>query len=496
MDGWGLGTVPAADAIQTANTPFIDSLNLQYPHSTLVASGESVGLPPGQMGNSEVGHLNLGAGRIVYQELQRINAAIADGTFATNPTLLAAITKAKADNVTLHLMGLVSNGGVHSHINHLKALVSLCHTHQVPQLSIHAFTDGRDCDPKSGAAFITELQSHLQKTTGHIATLCGRYYAMDRDKRWERVALAYNALVHGQGTESSDLVNSLISNYEINLTDEFTKPIINTNTPAKQRTIKNGDIVISFNFRTDRCREITEVLTQHPVPVHAMQPLAINYTTMTEYDASYKNVNVVFETDNLHKTLGEVIANAGLQQLRMAETEKYPHVTFFFNGGRELPFEGERRIMAASPKVATYDLQPQMSATELTNLLLPELQKAEADFICVNYANADMVGHTGVFSAVVQAVETVDACVQKVVTSALASNYTILLTADHGNADFMINPDGTPNTAHTLNLVPYWLISNTIKPTLRPGILADVAPTLLKIMNLPKPAQMTGEPLY
>ncbi len=495
MDGWGKGIVPKADAIAAAHTPFVNSLYNNYPNSTLITCGNSVGLPVGQMGNSEVGHLNLGAGRIVYQELQRINVAINEGTFATNPTLLAAIHKAKLNGVTLHLIGLVSNGGVHAHINHIKAITTLCHNHNLQQVSIHAFTDGRDTDPKSGLAFITELETHLQQTTGTIATITGRYYAMDRDKRWERVKLAYDALVHNTGEVTNNLQATIQQHYDNNVTDEFLKPIINTNCALQNRNIKDGDVVISFNFRTDRGREITEVLTQNDMPEYGMHKLAIDYTTMTQYDEKFENVHVVFKTDNLENTIGEVIANAGLKQIRIAETEKYPHVSFFFSGGREKEFVGETRLMTPSPKVATYDLQPQMSAADITQLILPQIEKAEVDFVCLNFANTDMVGHTGVWQAVITAAETVDSCVQQIVTKALEKDYVILLTADHGNADYMINEDGTPNTAHTVNLVPYWIIGNNYHPILKPGKLADVAPTLLTIMGLTIPPEMTGEQL-
>ncbi len=496
MDGWGMGIIPSANAIEAAKTPFVDSLYKDYANSTLITCGEDVGLPEGQMGNSEVGHLNLGAGRIVYQELQRINVAIKDESFAKNETLLDAIHKAKATNKTLHLIGLVSNGGVHSHINHIKAITTICIQNDFTNVAIHAFTDGRDTDPKSGLGFITELQKHLHTTTGEIATITGRYYAMDRDKRWERVQLAYNALVHNTGTASNDIIKTITENYSNNITDEFLQPIINTTVSEEKRKIKNGDIVISFNFRTDRCREITEVLTQQDMPEFGMQKLNLDYTTMTEYDKNFKDIKVIFKTDNLENTIGEVIANAGLKQIRIAETEKYPHVSFFFSGGREKEFVGEKRLMAPSPKVATYDLQPEMSAVELTNLILPEIENSTADFICLNFANADMVGHTGVWEAVIKAIETVDSCVEKIVQAALKNDYTIFLTADHGNADFMINDDGTPNTAHTVNLVPYWIIDKTLKPTLRPGKLADVATTILKIMGIAAPKEMTGKILF
>ncbi len=485
MDGWGLGKVKSSDAIQNANVPFVSSLYSKYPNTTLVTCGEAVGLPDGQMGNSEVGHLNLGAGRIVYQELQRINVAVRDGSFAKNPVLLDSIRNAK----TLHLIGLVSDGGVHSHINHLKAILNICKTEGKNNVVVHAFTDGRDTDPKSGLHFITELQQHIQQTVGKIGTISGRYFAMDRDKRWERVKLAYDAMVLGIGEHASDPVKAVADAYEHNITDEFIKPTVID--PAA--TIKDGDTVICFNFRTDRCREITQVLTQTDMPEFDMKKLAIHYTTMTEYDKTYKNVNVVFETDNLNNTLGEVLQRNHKKQIRIAETEKYPHVTFFFNGGRELPFENEERIMVPSPKVATYDLQPEMSAFELTGKIIPQIENESADFICLNYANADMVGHTGVFAAGIKAAETVDACVEKVVTAALKHGYTVFLTADHGNADYMINEDGTPNTAHTLNLVPLFVIDKEWNGTLKPGKLGDIAPSILTMMGLPIPPEMTGE---
>lgn len=493
MDGWGLGKSKENDAIQNANTPFVSSLYSKYPHSTLVTCGRSVGLPEGQMGNSEVGHLNLGAGRIVYQELERINVAIENGEFEKNPALLSSIHYAKENNKPLHLMGLVSNGGVHSHINHLKALTSICKKHGLENVYIHAFTDGRDTDPKSGIDFLKDLQQHLENTTGKIATVTGRYYAMDRDKRWERVKFAYDALVHRTGKITADIFSAIYSSYEQNVTDEFLLPIINSGTPGS--AIKDGDAVICFNFRTDRCREITEVLTQAAFPEYNMKPLNIDYTTMTRYDHKFNNIHVIFEKDDLKNTLGEVLADAHKTQIRIAETEKYPHVTFFFSGGREVPFEGEKRIMIPSPKVATYDLQPEMSAYKVMEALLPEIKNKSADFICLNFANADMVGHTGVWEAVIKAVETVDKCVKEIVTAALENDYAIFLTADHGNADYMKNEDGTPNTAHTKNLVPYFIIDKKSKGNLKPGKLGDVAPTLLTLMGLSIPGEMTGEVL-
>ncbi|MBP7556082.1 MAG: 2,3-bisphosphoglycerate-independent phosphoglycerate mutase [Chitinophagaceae bacterium] len=494
MDGWGLGKVASADAIQHANAPFTRSLYDRYPHTTLVTCGEAVGLPDGQMGNSEVGHLNLGAGRIVYQELQRINVAIREGEFGRNPQLLRSIQYAKANGKALHLLGLVSDGGVHSHINHLKAIIDVCEAQGLSEVYIHAFTDGRDCDPKSGLGFITQLQAHLNTSVGRIATVSGRYYAMDRDKRWERVKLAYDALVNGVGEKATDAIDAIEKSYAAGITDEFIKPTVIIN-EAQQPLglIHENDAVIAFNFRTDRCREITEVLTQTDFPDYNMHQLKLDYTTMTQYDHKFKNVHVIFENDDLRQTLGEVLQDNGKKQIRMAETEKYPHVTFFFNGGREVPFEGETRIMVPSPKVATYDLKPEMSAYELTDALLPQLQQKAADFVCINYANADMVGHTGVWEAAIKAVETVDKCVEKVVTTGLANGYTIFLTADHGNSDYMINEDGSPNTAHTLNLVPFFVIDNEWKGTLKPGKLGDIAPTILHMMQLPVPAVMTGQ---
>ena len=493
MDGWGLGKNKNSDAIQNAKTPFVSGLYNKYAHTTLTTCGEEVGLPDGQMGNSEVGHLNLGAGRIVYQELQRINVAIRTGEFAKNEVLLKAIRFAKENNKPLHLIGLVSDGGVHSHTSHLKAICDVAKQEGLSNVFIQAFTDGRDCDPKSGLGFLTSLQEHLDKSVGQIASVTGRYYAMDRDKRWERVKLAYDALTKGVGHASDNILSAVKESYDAGVTDEFIKPIINSK--AVNATIKEGDVVICFNFRTDRCREITVALTQQDFPEQDMHRLNLHYTTMTEYDQTFKNVNVMFENDNLVNTIGEVLAANGKKQIRIAETEKYPHVTFFFSGGREQPFEGETRIMAASPKVATYDLQPEMSAFELADKLVPEIEKGYADFICLNFANADMVGHTGVFSAVVKAVETVDTCVGRVVTAALKQDYTILLTADHGNADHMINDDGSPNTQHSLNPVPLFVIDNEWKGTVAEGKLGDLAPTLLHIMGLNIPKEMTGKVL-
>jgi 2,3-bisphosphoglycerate-independent phosphoglycerate mutase len=453
-----------------------------------------VGLPEGQMGNSEVGHLNLGAGRIVYQELQRINVAVSDGSFAKNEVLLNSVRLAKKNQKPLHLIGLVSDGGVHSHINHLKAIIDVCKNEKLDDVFIHAFTDGRDTDPKSGLGFIKDLQSHLNKTVGKIGSVSGRYYAMDRDKRWERVKLAYDALVNGEGEKATDAVEAIENSYKKNITDEFIRPCVVVDEAQRPLArIKDGDVVICFNFRTDRCREITQVLTQIDLPDFGMKKLSLDYTTMTEYDHSFKNIHIVFSNDNLINTLGEVLEQHHLKQIRIAETEKYPHVTFFFSGGREIPFEGEKRILIPSPKVATYDLKPEMSAYEVTNALLPEIANKTADFICLNYANADMVGHTGVWDAAIKAVETVDSCVEKVVTAGLENGYTSFVTADHGNSDYMINEDGTPNTAHTLNPVPFFIIDNEWRGKIRPGKLADIAPTILTMMDIALPKEMTGE---
>lgn len=494
MDGWGLGKVASADAIQNAKTPFVTSLYSRYPNTTLITCGEAVGLPDGQMGNSEVGHLNLGAGRIVYQELQRINVAVRDGSFAKNEILLNAIRFAKKNNKPLHLLGLVSNGGVHSHIDHLKAITDVCKKEKLSEVFIHAFTDGRDCDPKSGLGFIKELQEHLNGSVGKIASVSGRYYAMDRDKRWERIKLCYDALVNGVDEKATDAIEAVENSYRKNVTDEFIKPtVIIAEDQQPLAKIKGGDVAICFNFRTDRCREITQVLTQIDLPAYDMKKLSLYYTTMTEYDKTYKDVNVIFETDNLNNTLGEILELHGLKQIRIAETEKYPHVSFFFSGGRESPFDGEKRIMIPSPKVATYDLKPEMSAFEVTEALLPEIKNKTADFICLNYANADMVGHTGVWEAAIKAVETVDKCVSQVITTGLENGYTTFLTADHGNSDYMINEDGSPNTAHTMNPVPFFIIDKEWKGEIKPGKLGDIAPTILTMMQLPIPKEMTGE---
>ncbi|HOZ50214.1 MAG TPA: 2,3-bisphosphoglycerate-independent phosphoglycerate mutase [Chitinophagaceae bacterium] len=494
MDGWGHGKIAASDAIQHANVPFVKSLYSQYPHAELITCGEAVGLPDGQMGNSEVGHLNIGAGRIVYQELQRINVAIRDGELKSNLIFQNTLNYAKTNSKTLHLIGLISDGGVHSHINHLKAICDYCNESQIQSVMLHLFTDGRDTDPKSGYGFIEEIQEYLKNSDCKIASITGRYFAMDRDKRWERVKVAYEALVNGVGIKTSNLLNSIQEAYDSGITDEFLKPLIAIDENGLPlATIKDGDAVMCFNFRTDRCREITEVLTQQDFPEFEMHKLALYYTTMTEYDKTFERVNAIFTNDDLKNTLGEVLEQNHKTQIRIAETEKYPHVTFFFSGGREEEFIGEKRIMCPSPQdVATYDLKPQMSAIDLTNALLPEIELQTADFICLNFANADMVGHTGVWDAVIKAVETVDQCVEKLVTLALAKDYTIFLTADHGNSDYMINEDGTPNTAHTLNPVPFFIISNEFKGHVKNGKLGDIAPTILHFMGLEIPKEMTG----
>ncbi len=496
LDGWGIATNPEVSAIQKAHTPFVDSILQQYPRTTLQASGEAVGLPEGQMGNSEVGHMNIGAGRVVYQDLVRINKSIAEHKLASMPALADAFLFAKEQKKDVHLIGLLSDGGVHSHIEHLKALCSVANDFELHRVFIHAFTDGRDTDPKGGVKYINELEQHLENTTGTIASIVGRYYAMDRDNRWERVKLAYDLLVHGKGAPSQNLIKSMLTSYNEGVTDEFIKPIVKVNDLQQPiATIKEGDVVICFNYRTDRGREITQALTQRDFPEQAMQKLNLRYITLTNYDDSFVGVEPIFDKDNLNNTLGEVLATAGKTQIRIAETEKYPHVTFFFSGGRETQFEGERRLMCPSPKVATYDLQPEMSAFDIRDAIIPEIQNKTADFICLNFANPDMVGHTGVFEAAVRACEVVDQCAQAVITTALENGYDTLVIADHGNADCMINPDGTPNTAHTTSLVPCVLVSSSYTGKLSEGKLGDLAPTILDLLGLQQPAEMTGTSL-
>ncbi len=491
LDGWGIGDKSASDAISAADTPFMDALLDTYPHATLKTSGEDVGLPDGQMGNSEVGHLNIGAGRIVYQELTRINKSIRDGEFQKNNVLLSAFDTAKKRNSKLHFIGLVSEGGVHSSQAHLHTLCDMAKIHGLEKVFVHAFTDGRDCDPKSGLGCIQKLEEQLTLSTGKIASIIGRYFAMDRDKRWERVEKAYQLLTKGIGNKSSSAAEALLQSYENGITDEF----IEGHLIDPSGLIENGDVVICFNFRTDRPREITTVLTQEAFPEFHMSPLDLFYCTMTSYDASYKGLQVVFEKDNLINTLGEVISNMDRTQVRIAETEKYPHVTFFFSGGREEAFTGEKRLLVNSPKVATYDLQPEMSALDVRDRIVSSIQQDQPNFICLNFANPDMVGHTGVFSAIVKAVETVDTCLKAVVEAGKAAGYEFLIIADHGNADYALNPDGSPNTAHSLNPVPVILVTDDEGLELNDGILADVAPTILNRMRIAAPIEMTGHSL-
>jgi len=493
LDGWGLGDKSKSDAIFNANTPFFDDCLKNYPNSTLKTFGEYVGLPEGQMGNSEVGHLNIGAGRIVYQDFAKINKAVADNSITSNPTLVTALNHAKKNKVAVHFLGLVSDGGIHSHQKHLYKLCEICKENKVENVFIHAFTDGRDCDPKSAKGQISQLLEKLSQSTGKIASVVGRYYAMDRDKRWERIKLAYDLMVEGKGEKSTDLIQSIQNSYDNGVTDEFIKPIVNVDENGNPiATIKPNDVVICFNFRTDRCREITTVLTQQDFPEFDMKTIPLHYVTMTNYDKSFKNIHIIYDKDNLHNTLGEVLANKNKTQIRIAETEKYPHVTFFFSGGREKEFKDERRLMINSPKVATYDLQPEMSAEEVTQNILPEIEKESADFICLNFANADMVGHTGVYSAIIKAVEKVDNCVERIVKKGVEHGYTFIIIADHGNSDFAINEDGSPNTAHSKNLVPCILINSQFSK-IKNGKLADIAPTILKIMGIEIPKEMDGE---
>lgn len=500
LDGWGIAKDKAVSALDQAATPVFHALNKKYANATLEASGLAVGLPEGQMGNSEVGHMNLGAGRVVYQDLVKLNLAAQDGSIGQVPILQEAFTYAKDNHKNVHFIGLYSDGGVHSHLNHLKALVTAANQASVPGIYVHAFTDGRDCDPKSGLGFITDLLPHLAANNAHLASVCGRYYAMDRDKRWERVKLAYDVLVHGTGTGTTNVLAAIEQSYTVGVTDEFIKPIVVTNEEGKPlATIAEGDVVLCFNFRTDRGREITEVLTQQAFPDFGMTPLNLHYLTLTMYDETFKNVGVLYHKDNLNKTLGEVISGAGKNQIRIAETEKYPHVTFFFSGGREEPFENEKRLLCPSPKVATYDLQPEMSAQEITNSIVPQLQAGWPDFVCLNFANTDMVGHTGVFSAAIKAAETVDGCLGQILEAGLPNGYTFIVIADHGNSDMMINPDGSPNTAHTTNLVPFIVVDadfeQTTGATIKSGKLGDIAPTILTLMGIEIPEEMTGNVL-
>ena len=500
LDGWGIAKTGEENrsAILAANTPFYDSILQKYPHSTLEASGLAVGLPVGQMGNSEVGHTNLGAGRVVYQDLVKVNLAVESGSLAKEPVLANAFEYARVTGKKVHFIGLVSDGGVHSHIDHLKGLCTFAHQAGLSRVFVHAFTDGRDCDPKSGLGFLVDLEKHMATTTGRIASITGRYYAMDRDKRWERVKLAYDAMVHGIGAQvpETGLMEAVLASYANDITDEFIKPIVTVTEQGQPlAVIEDGDVVLCFNFRTDRGREITEALTQCDFHEQNMHKLNLRYITMTNYDDSYQNVEVIFDKDNLTNTLGEVLEKAGKKQIRIAETEKYPHVTFFFSGGREKEFVGESRMICPSPKVATYDLQPEMSARDIRDSIIPALENEEVDFVCLNFANTDMVGHTGIFEAAVKAAETVDQCTQAVVTTGLAHGYSSIIIADHGNSDYMFNDDGSPNTAHSLNVVPCILVDNTYSQPIHDGKLADVAPTILALMGVPKPEEMVGESL-
>ena len=493
LDGWGIGNHTKSDVIYSTPTPYWDYLLANYPHSQLQASGENVGLPDGQMGNSEVGHLNIGAGRVVYQDLVKINKAIKEGTIAQNPEIVSAFSYAKKTGKAIHFMGLTSNGGVHSSLDHLFALCDLAKQYGLEKVYIHCFMDGRDTDPRSGKGFIKELTDHCEKSAGVIASIIGRYYAMDRDKRWDRVKTAYDLLVNGEGKQATDMVKAMQESYDEDVTDEFIKPINNSTVDG---TIKEGDAVIFFNYRNDRAKELTIVLTQHDMPEEGMHTIPdLQYYCMTPYDASFKGVHILFDKENVNNTLGEYVSSLGLKQLHIAETEKYAHVTFFFNGGREAPYEGEERILVASPKVATYDLKPEMSAYEVKDKLVEAIKEDKYDFIVVNYANGDMVGHTGVYEAIEKAVKAVDACVKDTVEAAKATGYEVIIIADHGNADNAINSDGTPNTAHSLNPVPCIYVTTDKNATIENGKLADVAPTILHIMGLKQPAEMTGHNL-
>ncbi len=495
LDGWGKSPDPKVSAIDNARVPFIKSLYTRYPSAELRTDGLNVGLPEGQMGNSEVGHMNLGAGRIVYQDLAKINLAVQHHTLKEEPVLKEAFAYAKAHNKPIHFLGLLSDGGVHSHTSHLMGLLEAAEEAGLDKLFVHAFTDGRDVDPKSGAGYVRTLVDALSGTPAQLASIIGRYYAMDRDRRWERVRLAYDLLVNGKGTPSLDAVKSVEESYAAGVTDEFIQPIVMTGADGQPlATLQPDDVVIFFNFRTDRGRQLTEVLTQWDCHEQNMHTVPLYYVTMTNYDESFHDIKVIYNKDNITMTLGEVLEKYGKKQIRIAETEKYPHVTFFFSGGRELPFEGESRILCPSPKVATYDLQPEMSAYELADALVPELEKKEVDFVCLNFANGDMVGHTGVWEAAIKACEAVDACVEKVITAALANGYTTIVIADHGNCDTMVNPDGSPNTAHTTNPVPIILVDPE-RTSIKSGVLGDIAPTILELMGIPQPDVMTRHSL-
>lgn len=495
LDGWGKSPDPKVSAIDNANTPFIDSLYTRYPNASLRTDGLNVGLPEGQMGNSEVGHMNLGAGRIIYQDLAKINLAVQNKTLNHEKVLLDAFAYAKNNNKNVHFLGLVSDGGVHSHTSHLKGLLDSAQDYGLEKVFVHAFTDGRDVDPKSGARYIEDLQNYLHQSTARLASIVGRYYAMDRDKRWERIKKAYDLIVNGKGTPSQNPVLSVLASYHNNITDEFIEPIVVVDDNQHPiATIQEEDVVIFFNFRTDRGRQLTEALSQKDFHEQNMHKLNLYYVTMTNYDDTYHNVHVIYDKENITETLGEILEKNHKKQIRIAETEKYPHVTFFFSGGREEPFTGESRILCPSPKVATYDLKPEMSAFDLKDALIPELQKKEVDFVCLNFANGDMVGHTGVMEAAIKACEAVDSCVKEVIETALENDYTTIVIADHGNCETMINPDGTPNTAHTTNPVPIILVDKDLQ-FIDNGILGDIAPTILELMGIEKPAVMTQRSL-
>ena len=495
LDGWGKSPNPKVSAIDNANTPFVDSLYKKYPNANLLTDGMNVGLPEGQMGNSEVGHMNLGAGRIVYQDLAKINRAIKENTLKNEKTLKEAFKYANEHSKPVHFLGLLSDGGVHSHTSHLRGLIEAGHSAGVQKMYVHAFTDGRDVDPKSGKKYLQKLEEFCSDKNTYLATVIGRYYAMDRDKRWERVKSAYDLLVHSKGSKSKTVSEALEKSYEEGVSDEFIKPIVLTDDSGEAvAKIEEGDVVIFFNFRTDRGRELTEMLSQSDFEEQNTQKLKLHYVTLTKYDDSFKGVHVVYDKDNIEDTLGEILAENGKKQIRIAETEKYPHVTFFFNGGREIPFDGEQRILRPSPKVATYDLQPEMSAFEIRDAIIPELEKGEVDFVCLNFANPDMVGHTGDMNAAIKACETVDSCAESVITVAQENEYSVIVIADHGNCETMINPDGSPNTAHTTNPVPLILVDKELK-SIKDGVLGDIAPTILKMMGVTQPKLMTCKPL-
>ncbi|SDR67043.1 phosphoglycerate mutase [Gillisia sp. Hel1_33_143] len=495
LDGWGVTQDPKISAVAQAKTPFFNSLLEKYPNGELLTHGMNVGLPEGQMGNSEVGHMNLGAGRIVYQDLAKINLAVKNNSLIEEPVLEQAFNYAKTNNKPIHFMGLVSDGGVHSHINHLKGLLSAAEKFGVKEKYVHAFTDGRDVDPRSGKGFIADLDDHLNKTNSKLASIIGRYFAMDRDNRWERVEKAYDLIVKGEGEKTQDALQAIQNSYDKDVTDEFIEPIVLTDSNGNPvATLKDDEVVIFFNFRTDRGRQLTEALTQEDYSEYEMKTMPLYFVTLTKYDDTFNNINVVFSKDNIKTTLGEVLEYTGKSQIRIAETEKYPHVTFFFNGGREKPFKGEKRIMVNSPKVATYDLQPEMSAYEIRDKIIPEINSGDPDFICLNFANPDMVGHTGVMEAAIKACEVVDECAKDVVEAAIENDYTVIVIADHGNSEVMINPDGSPNTSHTTNPVPFIMVDKDIK-SIKDGKLGDIAPTILELMGITKPELMTQKSL-